>query len=63
MPRNTLIEGDPFDPSDTDIIMQVDTLDVGKPVPDGWRVMTGNNMFSEIRRVAYRYEIEDESNG
>ena len=59
---NKLIEGDPLDPQSTDIIYQEDTLAVGQPVPEGWRVMTGNNMFSQIVRVAYRYEIEEEYN-
>jgi len=56
---NILIEGDPLAPSDTDIIAQSDRLDVGKPVPDGWRVMTGNETTSLIMRIAYRYEIDE----
>lgn len=58
--RNVLITGDPMDPSSTDVIAQFDRLGVGKPVPEGWRVLTGNMQSSEIARIAYRYEIEDE---
>lgn len=56
--ENMLIEGNPLQPADTDIIVQRDRLDVGKPVPSGWRVMTGNHETSLIMRIAYRYEIE-----
>jgi len=59
---NTLIKGDPVDPCSTDLIAQVTTIRVGERVPFGWRVLTGNNHFSEIGRVAYRYEIEEDQN-
>jgi hypothetical protein len=54
-----LISGNPMEPSSTDVIAQFDRLDVGRPVPAGWRVLTGNAESSEIARVAYRYEIEE----
>ena len=57
---NILIEGDPFDPCDFDLIVQDAQLDIHKPVPEGWRVLTGNLKSSLIMRVAYRYEIERE---
>lgn len=57
--RSTLIDGDALNPSSVDLISQVATLDVGQPVPEGWRVLTGNARTSQIGRVAYRYEIED----
>ncbi len=56
---NILISGDPMEPSSTDMIHQTASLKVGEPVPEGWRVMTGNNLYSEITRTAYRYEIEE----
>lgn len=57
---NVLIEGDPMEPCSTDLIAQTKNLNVGQPVPKGWRVLTGNTFQSLIARVAYRYEIEEE---
>lgn len=57
---NFLFEGDAFEQDDSDIIVQKGYLPVGKPIPDGWRVLTGNSTNSVVYRVAYRYEIEDE---
>jgi len=56
-----LIHGDPLHPQDGDVIVQIDTIRVGEPVPDGWRVLTGGMHFSQIARVALRYEIEAEA--
>lgn len=55
--RNKLVEGDPMDPSGGDVIVQFATLAVGRPVPDGWRVLDGNVHTSQIARVVKRYEI------
>ncbi len=55
---NILISGDPLDPQGSDLIHQTTSLDVGKPVPEGWRVMTGNNLTSTITRTAYRDELD-----
>lgn len=57
--RFVLISGCPLEPSSTDTIAQFDRLPVGRPVPAGWRVLSGNERESEIARVAYRYEIEE----
>jgi hypothetical protein len=57
---NILLEGDPLNPCDTDLIVQDAQLDIHNPVPEGWRVLTGNLKSSLIMRVAYRYEIERE---
>jgi hypothetical protein len=59
---NYLIAGDPMEPASTDLIAQTKSLAVGRPVPDGWRVLSGNERESTIARVAYRYEVEEESN-
>ena len=59
--RSTLIDGDAIILGSTDLIAQVATLAVGEPVPEGWRVLTGNERTSQIGRVAYRFEIESES--
>jgi len=56
--NNTLIEGDPLDPSTTDLIVQQGQLAVGQPVPKNWRVLTGNSDSSLVARVVYRYEVE-----
>ena len=55
-----LIQGDPMAPTSTDLIAQTRQLKVGKPVPDGWRVLSGNQWDSTIGRIAFRYEIEEE---
>lgn len=57
---NRLIEGDALNPTDSDIILQTGRLSVGESVPDGWRVMTGNNTDSLVMRAVYRFEIEGE---
>lgn len=56
---NHLIEGDPLDPSSGDLIAQTQSLAVGEPVPEGWRVLSGGHAYSQIARVALRYEIEE----
>lgn len=60
---NHLIQGDPLNPDGGDLIAQTTTIKVGEPVPEGWQVLTGNNEFSQIGRFAFRFEIEEESNG
>jgi hypothetical protein len=57
---NKLVDGDPLDPSDFDIIMQEGRLDVGVPVPDGWKVITGNQLNSQVIRLMTRWEIDQE---
>lgn len=58
---NTLLEGDPVTwPAGTDVIVQKGALRVGEPVPDDWIVLTGNERFSTVYRVAYRYQIDQE---
>jgi hypothetical protein len=56
-----LLSGNPFEPCSTDTIVQFDSLPVGERIPDGWRVLSGNERESTMARVAYRYEIEEES--
>jgi hypothetical protein len=60
MTTNTLISGDPLNPSSTDLIAQTNYLRVDQPLPSGWRVLTGNIHTSLIARVCYRYEIEED---
>lgn len=59
---NYLVSGDPLAPCGTDLIAQTKSLAVGERVPDGWRVLSGNERESTIARVAYRFEAEEESN-
>lgn len=61
MMTNHLVRGDPMAPAPTDLIAQTRMIDVGKTVPLGWRVLSGNQFHSEIGRLAYRFEIEEES--
>ena len=59
--RFVLIEGDPMEPSSTDLIAQLNYAPAGAKIAEGWRVLTGNTERSLIGRLAYRYEIEEET--
>ena len=59
MTGNFLVDGDPLDPQCSDVIAEIRTLEVGKSLPIGWRVLTGNNKSSVIGRVVLRYEVEE----
>ena len=56
--QNFLLSGDPLAPCGTDLIAQTKSLAVGRRVPDGWRVLSGNERESTIARVAFRFEAE-----
>ena len=58
--KTDLVEGDALKPDSNDLLVQRTHLPVGEPVPEGWRVLTGNNEASLIARVAYRFECEGE---
>lgn len=58
---NYLVSGDPLEPCACDLIAQTQSLPVGDPVPDGWRVLSGNERQSTIGRLVYRIELEGES--
>jgi hypothetical protein len=58
----TLIEGDPFDPSSSDLIVAQGRLNVGEAIPRGWRVLTGNPTSSAVVAIGYRHELEDLAN-
>lgn len=60
MTQTVQITGDAIDTCSSDLFAQIDTLAVGLPVPDGWRVLTGNSRWSQIARVAMRFEIMPE---
>jgi hypothetical protein len=58
--KNVLIDGNPIDPSSTDLIAQQINLAMGvNPMGDGWRILTGNSTTNLWGRLAYRFEIED----
>ena len=46
------------DPAVNDLFAQTATIKVGAAIPEGWRVLDGNNSSSIIARVAMRYEVE-----
>lgn len=54
-----LVSGDPLTPLGSDVIVQIGVLSVGRPVPEGWRVLTGNSNVSKIARVVLRCEVEE----
>ena len=58
MESNHLISGNPLAPEPNDLIAQTKSLAVGRRVPDGWRVLTGNITESLIARVCYRFELD-----
>lgn len=58
--QNRLVSGDPMKPSGSDLIAQIGVVNVGEPLPAGWRALTGNNHVTKIARVVMRYEIEME---
>jgi hypothetical protein len=58
----TLVEGNPFDPRSDDLIVAYGRLNVGEPVPAGWRVLTGNSQSSLVVVVGYRAELEELAN-
>lgn len=56
--QNFLLSGDPLEPCGSDLIAQTRSLAVGARVPDGWRVLSGNERESMIGRVCFRFEAE-----
>ena len=56
---NTLLRGNALEPSFSDLIVQEGRLDVGEPVPDGWRVLDGNMQSSLVARVVMRHEVQE----
>lgn len=57
--KATLIDGDPLNPSDYDLLAVQGRLRVGYPVPDGWTVLTGNMNDSLVAAVVYRGVLVD----
>ena len=60
MTNNILARGDALEPQPDDLIVQVRTLPVGTPLPEGWTVTDGNMHNSEIIRVLTRWQLEQE---
>jgi hypothetical protein len=68
-----LIEGDPMEPSSTDLILQRETTftkdgkaitrenPASPPSGDGWRLLTGNYRMNSWARCAYRHEVEEDA--
>lgn len=54
-----LVSGDPLSPQAGDVIAQIAILNVGARVPNGWRILTGNNNVNKIARLVLRGEIEE----
>lgn len=59
MKEFTLIRGNAMQPEADDLIMVRDLLPVGKPVPEGFKVLSGNNHNSEIVGLFMRYELKE----
>ena len=59
--KNVLLEGDPCAPDEHDLIAQTATVKWQETIGNtGWRILSGNNEYNYIGRVAYRYEIKEE---
>jgi len=68
-----LIQGNPMEPSSTDIIAHECNLSIDELPPGaldkfkkfdphcGWRILTGNSQYNLWGRIAYRYEIEEDN--
>lgn len=56
---NILVRGDALEPSSYDLIVQTKHINVGDPLPEGWQVLSGNARMSEIARIVYRCDIEE----
>ncbi len=61
--KTTILTGDAMDPHSGDILAQVGTLDVGKPVPAGWNVLDGWARASWVGRVVTRDQLKHEEEG
>lgn len=55
---SALVRGEPLRPDQGDILAVLGRLDVGEPVPDGWRVLTGNAYTSLVAATFFRHELE-----
>lgn len=53
-----LVKGDESAASDTDLFTVLGRLDVDEPLPEGWRVLTGNRHSSLVAATFYRFELE-----
>ena len=58
---NYLLKGDPMHPSPQDMIAQTKTSEIGKPVPEGWRVLGNSKSWYLLGRVIFRCDIEEEN--
>lgn len=58
-----LVEGDPLDPAPSDIIAIVEFCAWHQPPkdPENWRVMSGGEAGNTWARIAFRYELEEET--
>jgi hypothetical protein len=56
--RYTMMCGDPMDPDGMDIMGCLGWVDIGKPVPDGWAIMSTYSDRSMVGRVMRRDQIE-----
>jgi len=54
-----LYEGDAMAPCSLDILVAEGRLDVGQPIPPGWRVLSGNPINSSVAIIGYRHEFDD----
>lgn len=59
--RTVSLDGNGLEtPCAGDLFAQEALLPVGEALPEGWRVLTGNNDHSTIARVVMRCELEDQ---
>ena len=57
--KNVLLEGDACAPDRYDLIAQTATVPLQEIIGIDWRILSGNNKYNYIGRVAYRYEIDE----
>lgn len=59
--KTHLIEGDPLDPSEYDLLAVNGRLGRGHRVPNNFRVITGNTTDSQVVGIFTRGELEAET--
>lgn len=61
---NVLVEGDPMNPNEYDLIAQSTSMRDGKVPPgDGWNILAGGHAYNHWARIVYRHTIDGEKEG
>lgn len=62
MINSFLVQGDPLNPGETDLIAQTVDLPLGEaPYGLGWTILTGNALTNFWTRLVFRLDTEEKS--